>query len=167
MHSGEEKGVLIESGRLVLIPKRRLPRGPMAEVCEAVPVPAGKLYVTPYYVQVAGHPGTAGLRRVTITRHRPAGAPVVHEVLAHAPHMIIGDQSYVYPRSPGPMSEAGRALRACEGTKRRSGTFRADSFDVGVCLRTGWKRGVVELRPTEDGFACEFEPKEEEDVSAA
>jgi hypothetical protein len=161
-----ENAIHVESGRLVLVPKRRKPRGPMSDVCEVVPVPAGKLYVTPYYVQVAGHPGTAGLRRVTITRRRPPGAPVVHEVLAHAPFMVIGDQSFVYPRSPGPMSEAGRSLRACEGA-RRSGTFRADSFDVGVCLRTGWKRGLVELRPTEDGFACEFEPQEQDDASAA
>lgn len=161
----QPEGILIESGRLTLIPRRRLPKGPMSDACEIVPVPAGRLYVTPFYVQVAGHPGTAGLRRVTITRHRPQVA-LVHEILAHAPYVVVGDQAFIYSHSGDPMSEAGRSLRACEGS-RRSGSYRADSLDVGVCLRTGWKRGKVELRGIEGGFACEFEPVEEQDEDAA
>jgi len=160
----EEHDVHVESGRLVIVPKRRRPRGPMADSCAVVAVPAGKIFVTPYYVQVAGHPGTAGLRRLTVTTERPQTNAQVHVVLAHAPYLVVGDHAFVYPRSTGPMSEPGRALRACEGN-RRSGTYRTDSSDVGVCLRTGWKRGLVDLRAAEGGFACEFEP--EQDASAA
>ena len=133
----------------------------MSEACALVKIPAGKLYVTPLYVQVVGHPGTAGLRRVLVTGslpHKlPELAPSVMCLMVHAPYLVIGDHSFVYPRSGGPMTEPGRALRACEGS-RRAGTFRADSLDVGACMRTGWKAGLVRLSPTEGGFACEFEP---------
>lgn len=156
----EDSSFCLETGRVVLVPKRRRPKGPMNDSCALVKVPAGRLYATPFYVQVAGHPGTAGLRRIEITTTKPKGKVASHVLLASAPLLVIGDHSFVYARSPGPLSEAGRALRACEGN-RRSGSFRADSADVGACFRTGWKRGVIELRPIEGGFSCEFEPESE------
>lgn len=125
-----------------------------------VAVPSGRLYAVPYYVQVVGHPGTAGLRRLLVTASTRPQDALVHVLVAHAPYLAVGDHSFIYSHSPGPMSEPGRALRACEGTARRSGTYRADSFDIGVCLRTGWRRASVHLRPIDGGFACEFEPGE-------
>lgn len=162
MDTGE---IEVESGRIVIVPKRRRPRGPMADNCAVVAVPTGRVYVTVYYVQVAGHPGTAGLRRVLVSLKAPCDSPApVHVLIAHAPFLVIADHAFVYPRSPGPMSEPGRALRACEGS-RRSGTFRADSSDVGVALRTGWKRGKIRLGRAQDGFACEFDPEQDADAA--
>jgi len=155
-----EEGLPISSGRLVIVPKRKNLRGPMAESCALVQAPLGKLYVCPWYVQVAHHPGTAGLRRVTVTIAPPHKSSPAHVLFAHAPYLMIGDQSFVYNHSEGAMSEAGRCLRACEAS-RRSGSYRTDSDDVGVCLRVGWKRATVKLCAIEGGFACECEPEEE------
>ena len=58
--------VSIESGRLVIIPKRRLPHGPMTECCALLGVPAGPLTLSACYVPVEGHPGTAALRKVIV-----------------------------------------------------------------------------------------------------
>jgi hypothetical protein len=140
--------VAIESGRMVVVPKRRLPTGPMAASCVLLPVPAGRLVLTATYAPVSGHPGTAALRKLLIWwTSAEAGHSLA--LLAHAPFLVLGDHSFVYTRTPGAMSEPGRALRACAGS-RRSGTYRADSSDVGACLRTGWRRATYEVKQIDD-----------------
>lgn len=154
----------LESGRLVIVPKRRSPRTPMAQACVLVTAPLGRLYVYPRYVQLAGRPGTAELRRVTVSTEPPNGQ-TFHIILAHAPYLIIGDHSFIYLHGSAPLTEAGRALRACEA-QRRSGSFRADSNDIGVCMRTGWKRAECTLSAASGGFNCDFEVVEQATAAA-
>ena len=155
----------VESGRLVLLPRRRMPDTPMAGNCLMLPIPAGRLFVTPWYVKVVGHPGTSALRRLTVTLK--ATAEQSHVLFAHAPSMVVGDHSFIFTRVRDALCEGGRALRACEGS-RRIGSFRADSSDVGVCLRTGFASPSYLLTPVDGGFALEWvQPQEEEQDEAA
>jgi hypothetical protein len=156
--------VAIESGRLVIIPKRSLPRGPMRGSCVILPVPAGRFVLTPYYLPVSGHPGTAALKRLVISKGSGSDSVSDQILLAHAPFLLLGDHSFVYTRTPGAMSEPGRALRACAGA-RRSGTYRADSSDVGACLRTGWRKAAYAVRQLDGGtIECDLlECEDDED----
>lgn len=153
--------VSVESGRLVIVPKRAFPHGPMKASCVLLPVPAGRIVLTPTYLPVAGHPGTAALRRLVIAKAPTSNSAAEQVLLAHAPFLLIGDHSFVYTRTPGAMSEPGRALRACAGA-RRSGTYRTDSSDVGACLRTGWRRATYGVRQLDGGtIECEIIEAEE------
>jgi hypothetical protein len=152
-----EDSIEIESGRVVLVPKRSGIKGPMEDSCAIFPVPIGKIVVSPEFVPIPGHPGTCGLRRLRIRCAAKGERPSEHNhvLVAHAPYLLVGDHSFVYTRTPSPMSEPGRALRACAGTKR-SGTYRTDSSDIGVCLRTGWRRATYQIRATSQTEAvCE------------
>jgi len=158
--------VSVESGRLVIVPKRSLPHGPMKASCVIFPIPAGRIVLTPTFAPVVGHPGTAALKRLVIAKAPSATSAADQVLLAHAPFLVIGDHSFVYTRTPGAMSEPGRALRACAGA-RRSGTYRADSSDVGACLRTGWRKATYGVRQLEGGtIECvllEFEGEDDDD----
>lgn len=135
----------------------------MQASCASWSVPAGRLILVASYVPVHGHPGTAGLKRVAVVPSGNRSSPEALVMLAHAPLLVLGDHSFVYTRTPGAMSEPGRALRACAGAKR-SGTYRADSGDVGVCLRTGWRRATYEMRQVEGGgIECVLVDAEEDD----
>lgn len=160
-----DPNIEIESGRVVIVPKRTGVKGPMEDSCAICPVPIGKIVISPEFVPIPGHPGTSGLRRLHI-RCAAAGEKTGeqgHVLVAHAPYLLIGDHSFVYTRTPGPMSEPGRALRACAGAKR-SGTYRTDSSDIGACFRTGWRRATYQIRATSSIEAvCEVVEAEQEE----
>jgi hypothetical protein len=154
----------VESGRLVVLARRRRPKVPMRDACFLSPhtVSYGKLALVVTYEAVEGHPGTLAARNFFV------GDPEVADqlcegtemtrvaILAHAPRILVGDHSFIYQKMDDDQVEGSRALRACEG-HRRIGTYRADSSDIGCCLRTGWRRCVYTVGEVRGGVAGQIE----------
>ena len=154
----------IESGRLVLLTKRRMPRVPMQDACflSTKGTLYGKATVVIAYEKVAGHPGTLAARSIFVGDPKKAsqlletflGPSLTVQVFAHAPRVLIADHTFVYQKMPDAKSEGARALRACEGN-RRAGSFRSDAGDIGCCLRTGWRRCLYEVAEVDGGVAAQ------------
>lgn len=143
----------IESGRVVILPSRKPPLGPMAGACFFSEKIAcyGKLVVVVEYEVLKNHPGTQVARSFFVGDPEKAKqflnacdrAQAV-TIFSHAPRLVVGDHSFVFQKAPEG-SEGERGLRACEGS-RRCGTFRLNTADVACCFRTGWRRCMYEVR---------------------
>lgn len=157
----------VQSGRVVILARRRPPKVPMHEACyfSEADVQYGTCCAVVGFEKIKGHPGTLAVVYFFVGAADKAASlqqsdddlQVTVELFCHSPKILVGDHSFIYQRAEDPQQEGGRALRACEGS-RRVGTFRADSSDVGCCLRTGLRRCVFEVRQVDGGVAAQLVP---------
>lgn len=132
-------------------------------------IPYGACCAVVGYERVEGHPGTlaavyffVGSAQQAASLTQDDDLQITVDLFCHSPKILIADHSFVYQRADDPKQEGGRALRACEGS-RRMGTFRADSSDVGVCFRTGWRRCTFAVRQVTGGIAAQVLSTADED----
>jgi hypothetical protein len=158
-----ERELEVESGKLLLMPVRDTPRGPMAEYCLLVPIRAGKFLV---YTKTDPHPDKVKKLRTKSIRIVSAAYPtfckylanarfaLVGEIKAISPSLLIGDLTFFYSgRDKRANADYGHASVASKDSKNMGGSFENCTGETAVCIRLGdpsSKLSVIIDRDQED-----------------
>ena len=155
----------IESGRVLIVPFRKIPNIPMVDMgFVSEPMPQ-TLCLLVEWSPVPGKPGSKEASQFFIgVRDFMKGKGFDSRLLKiYSPKLMLIDHCFYYQKIEK-NTDSSRSLRACEG-QRRVGTFRMQNTDMGASFRTGRRRCAYEVRQFDQGIAGKltwFEDQESE-----
>jgi hypothetical protein len=137
----------VESGKLLIMPVKEVPKGPMTEFCLILPVQAGQFHV---YSRTEPHPdkvkklrtNAIGITRSTdvntLVTWANSGYSKVGEIRAMSRLLLIGDLTFFYSgKDKRTNADYAKASRACRDSRTMGGNFETSTGEMATGIRLG------------------------------